>query len=217
VAKNAHFAWQHHAQLISGTGVGTSEKLSVFNDDCTYINRVTCQGPSEGLILNLNTVSGKATRVKGYVHHPPFKAQFLGSMQVLPKGNALVGWGSPYSFFTEFSRSGKTLLDVEWPHKDQTYRALYTQTWVGTPGYPPGGAVKKANGKTNVYASWNGATEVAKWKVFAGASSSHLNLVATHSRSGFETAITLKKSFGAYQVQALDSKGNVLGTSKTFS
>ena len=223
-AKNAAFAWQHDARLISGTGQGTSEKLTVFNDNCTYLTRVTCQGPSEGMIVNLNTVSGKATLVKAYPHHnPSFKAQFLGSMQALPKGNALVGWGSPYSYFTEFSKSGKTLLDVQWPGKDQSYRALFapssgTGAWVGMPTYPPGGAVRKAKGKTTVYASWNGATQVAKWQVLAG-SSGHLTVVATHSRTGFETAITLKKSYPDYEVQALDSSGHILahGTSKSFT
>lgn len=222
VAKNAHFAWQHDAQLISGTGTGSSEKLSLFNDDCTYITRISCQGPSEGMVLNLNTSAGKATLIKAYQHKPPFKAQFLGSMQVLPNGNALVGWGSPYSNFTEFSKSGKTLLDVSWPHKDQSYRAKFVPSsgsgdWVGTPSYPPGGAATKNKGKTTVYASWNGATQVVKWDVLAGSSSSNLKVVASHSRSGFETAIKLSKSYPNYEVQALDSNGHVLGTSKSFS
>jgi Arylsulfotransferase (ASST) len=223
IAKNARFAWQHDARLISGTGTGKSEKLSLFNDNCTYIPpRVTCQGPSEGMVLNLNTPGGKATLVKGYQHQPGFKAQFLGSMQVLPNGNALVGWGSPYSNFTEFSRSGKALLDVSWPHKDQSYRVKFAPAsgsgaWIGTPYYAPSGVAKTTKGKTTVYASWNGATEVAKWQVFAGSSASSLAPVATHSRSGFETKITLSKSYSAYQVQALDSGGHVLATSKTFS
>lgn len=227
IPKSAQFAWQHDAKLIGGTGLGSNEQLTVFNDDCNYVPQFKCQGPSEGMILHLNSVSHKVTLVKAYVHHgavsvegshsASLKAGILGSMQSLPNGNALVGFGDPYSYFTEFSKSGKTLLDVQWPGKDQTYRALYTQTWVGTPSYPPGGAVRKASGKTAVYASWNGATEVAKWQVLAG-SSGHLKVVATQSRTGFETKIALKKSYPAYEVQALDSGGHVLadGTSKTF-
>jgi hypothetical protein len=223
-SKSARFAWQHDAQLVGSTptGVGTGVEMSLFNDDCTYITRVACQGPSEGMLLKLNTVSHKATLIKAYRHKPPFKAQFLGSMQVLPKGNALVGWGSPYSYFTEFSKSGKTILDVQWPNKDQSYRALFAPAsgsgaWVGTPYYPPLGAAKTKGGKTTVYASWNGATEVAKWEVLAG-SGSHLTEVASHSRSGFETKISLKKSYSTYEVEALDSSGHVLphGTSKSF-
>ena len=60
---------------------------------------------------------------------------------------------------------------------------------------------------------------MAKWKVLAGGSSSSLKVVSTKSRTGFETVIKLSKSFHTYELQALDSHGNVLahGTSKTFS
>jgi hypothetical protein len=134
-------------------------------------------------------------------------------MQLLPHGNALVGWGSlPY--FSEYSKSGRQLLDVKWPGKDESYRALFTNTWVGMPNYPP--SVKLKN--NTVYVSWNGATQVARWRVLAGTSSTSLKVVATHARAGFETDVKLSKSYKAYEVEALDSKGHVLphGT-RTFS
>jgi hypothetical protein len=226
IPKNAQFAWQHDARLTSGSGIGSNETMTVFDDACTY-GGTGCHGTSAGMILRLNSVSHKASLVKAYVHKgpvsvetfhaPSMKSGLLGSMQVLPNGNALVDWGDPYPYFTEFSKSGKTLLDAQMPGKDQTYRVLYTQTWVGTPSYPPGGAAKTKSGKTTVYASWNGATEVAKWNVLAGSSSSSLKMVASHSRTGFETAIKLSKSYADYEVQALDSSGHLLGTSKSFS
>ena len=42
---------------------------------------------------------------------------------------------------------------------------MLRQRWVGTPSFPPSGAVRKSKGKTTVYASWNGATLVAVRKV----------------------------------------------------
>jgi hypothetical protein len=69
-----------------------------------------------------------------------------------------------------------------------------------------------------VYASWNGATEVASWQVLAGADAQHLALAGGGSRSGFETAMHLKgPAAGAYEVRALDSNGGVLGTSAPFT
>jgi hypothetical protein len=243
--KGAKFAWQHDARLVnpSSTGAGTNEELTVFNDNCTYSGGYKCLGggPSTGLVLRLNTVAHKADQVARYSHQPPVKSDVLGSMQLLPNGNALVGWGSLLlekgrevaPLFSEYSRSGKQLLDVQWPGKgkDQSYRALYMQApssgscppgdatcWVGTPYYPPKGAARKASGKTIVYASWNGATQVAKWEVLAGSSSSHLKKVASQSRTGFETAIALKKAYAHYQVEALNAQGKVLKPhSKTFS
>jgi hypothetical protein len=215
----AKFHWQHDAQLVdpAAGGIGTNEKLTLFDDNCCLIHPVGGFAPqngwAKGLELSLNTVTKKATLVASYQHKPPLSPAFLGSMQVLKGGNALVSWGS-LPFFSEYSRSGKKLLDVQWPGKDETYRALFTDSWVGMPDYSPGARVK--NGK--VYVSWNGATQVAKWQVLAGNSSKHLKLVATHARSGFETVIKLAKSYRFYEVQALDSDGHPLPHgSKTFS
>ena len=48
-----------------------------------------------------------------------------------------------------------------------------------------------SGGATTVWASWNGATEVAGWRVLAGPSPGALQPVADAPRSGFETTIAL--------------------------
>jgi hypothetical protein len=207
VPHDARFAWQHDAQFVhpGDDGRGRGVELTLFDDN-------TGQGPARGLILRLNTTSHRASLVAAYAHHPSYYADFLGSMQLLPNGNALVDWGSPDSYFTEFSRSSRQLLNVTWPLRQQSYRTLFTNRWVGTPYYPPSGAVR---GST-VYASWNGATEVSRWEVLAGASASTLSVVASHARHGFETAINLSQTHGVYEVRALSADGKVLGTSNAF-
>jgi Arylsulfotransferase (ASST) len=214
----AKFAWQHDAELTNSrsTGIGTNEELTLFDDNCCKVlssgGLGKPNGPSRGLVLRLNTVTGTASLVRSFTHKPPFNVAFLGSAQLVEGGNAVVGWGSlPY--FSEFTRSGKEILFVKWPGKDESYRALFTSSWVGLPNYPPSAKVKKST----VYVSWNGATQVAKWRVLAGNSSNSLKPVKTSARGGFETAIKLSKSYSAYEVQALDSKGAVLPHgSKTF-
>jgi uncharacterized membrane protein YgcG len=129
----------------------------------------------------------------------------------------VVGWGSkPY--FSEFSKTGRLLLDAVFPTPDLTYRVLVSN-WVGKPFFPPSGAARNKGGKSTVYASWDGATQVARWRVLAGTDAKHLVTVATQSKNGFETAIALSKKYSTYKVQALDSRGHVLpnGTSKAFS
>ena len=206
--RGAKFDWQHDAQLIDPGqgGLGSDVELTVFDNNSS-------QGPARGLILRLNTTTDKATLVAAYRHHPPLTASVGGSMQVLSNGNALVGWGSPSAEFTEFSKSGSQLVDVGFPLGETIYRALLTDTWVGTPYYPPSGAVRG----TTAYASWNGATEVANWEVLAGSSAGNLQVVAKHARTGFETAIKLAHTYALYEVRALSTAGRVLGTSKSFS
>jgi hypothetical protein len=210
----ARFAWQHDAKLIQPGqgGQGAHVELTLFNDDCCVMTRRMQpgrpDGPSEGMVLDLNTVTHRAALVAAYRDGPPGHTLFLGSMQLLPGGNALVGWGSnPY--FSEYSRAGTRLLGVRWPGTDQSYRTLFTDTWVGTPYYPPSGAVRGRN----VYASWNGATQVARWEVLGGLRA----VVASRPRTGFQTTIALHRRYRAYRVRALSADGRVLGTSKSFS
>lgn len=207
VPPKAQFAWQHDARLLDPAqdGQGRAVTLTLFDDN-------SGRGPARGMVLSLNTVTRRAKLVAAYPHHPPFTASALGSMQELPNGDALVDWGSPYAYFTEFSRAGKQLLNVAWPLRGQSYRTLFTDTWVGTPSYPPRGAVRDQT----VYASWNGSTLVRRWEVLAGSSAGNLSVVATQPRAGFETAITLSQSYSVYELKALNDEGVVLGTSRTF-
>jgi hypothetical protein len=66
-----------------------------------------------------------------------------------------------------------------------------------------------------VYASWNGATELAYWDVLAGSSSAPLKPVARSARTGFETAIGVTSTGPYYAVVGLDSAGAELGRSLT--
>jgi hypothetical protein len=62
-----------------------------------------------------------------------------------------------------------------------------------------------------VYASWNGATEVATWQVWAGPSPDRLEAAAASPRNGFETAITMSATSGFLSVVALDASADRLG------
>jgi hypothetical protein len=215
-ASNANFAWQHDVQLLP------HNQVSVFNDNCCAITGpgmfAKPDGASGGLVLNLNMASHTASLAASYIHkNRLLQPAFLGSMQVLPNGNALVGWGSsPY--FSEYSKTGQLLLDAIWPGKDLSYRAEFSSDWVGTPYFPPSGAARKSKGgKVTVYASWDGDTQVTAWKILAGSDPNHLPVVATKTRAGFETAVSLAKSAKVYKVQAFDAKGHLLRTSKAFS
>jgi hypothetical protein len=67
-----------------------------------------------------------------------------------------------------------------------------------------------------VYASWNGATSVAAWRVLAGSAANALTPTATKATQGFETAINSRAE--AYvAVQALAASGRVLAQSATVA
>jgi EmrB/QacA subfamily drug resistance transporter len=206
---DASFQWQHNVVAYPGTPL-----LTLFDDHCCQITGggtyVSATGPSRGLVLKLDTKSHTVTVAGQYSHGPGFDAEYMGNIEPLPGGNEFIGWGSA-NYFSEYTASGQMLLDAKLPYPDITYRAQ-VEPWTGMPLYPPQGAARRHGGKTTVYASWNGATEVSSWRVRAGQST-----VATAARSGFETAIPVQSRATGFSVQALDSHGRVLGTSPPFN
>lgn len=216
----ARFHWQHDVELHSGGLV------SVFDDACCAIAGVNAKGqatfgpksgPTRGLVLKLNTKAHTGSLAGQYVRtkNLTFDTAFLGNTDLLPGGNVAVGWGSQ-PFFSEYSKSGRLLLAASWPLPDISYRT-YVQNWVGSPYFPPSGAVRTSRGKDTVYASWDGSTQVVSWRVLGGSDAKHLKAVATKAKTGFETAIAVGSTYKTYEVQALDAKGHVLRTSRSFS
>jgi hypothetical protein len=212
LAPGDQFQWQHDVQLHPGNVV------TMFDDHCCGMTRKggfsSPTGPSRGLVLKLNTTNHTVSRVRQYVRAKKFDAGFLGNTDLLPNGNVAIGWGSkPY--FSEYSKTGKLLLDAVFPGHNLSYRT-YVQSWVGLPTSPPAGAVRVHGGKTTVYASWNGAIQVSSWQVLGGTTASALKPIGKARKSGFETAIPVSGSLKAFKVVALDGKGHTLGTSKAF-
>ncbi len=217
-AKNARFSWQHMLRFRG------ADQISMFDDACCGTDAngkdEKAQGTSRGLLLNVNVAKKTATVAKTMYHDPSLSVSSQGAVQELTNGDWFVGWGiQPY--FSQYSAAGNTastassntVYDAKFSGDMFSYRAFRDQ-WVGTPTTPPKAAAKSVDGKTTVYASWNGSTETAAWQVLAGTSQSDLAVVVpTTPRQGFETAVTVPGSGGFYQVKALDKAGQVIGTS----
>jgi EmrB/QacA subfamily drug resistance transporter len=211
--RGAEFQWQHDVSLANG---GTT--VSMYDDHCCQITsggkHVPASGPSRALVLKLDPQRRVATLAAQYLRSRGFDSDYMGSAELLPNGNVFVGWGSePY--LSEYSRSDKLLFDGEFPWPDLSYRATL-EHWVGEPLTPPAGAARAEGGGTTVYASWNGATRLAGWRVLAGASAESLRAVAGSPTSGFETAIRVPGDYASFEVQALDAAGRVIGASRPF-
>jgi EmrB/QacA subfamily drug resistance transporter len=214
IGSGADFEWQHDVVVYRGSSL-----ITLFDDHCCQISSggtyVSPTAASRGLVLKLDPKAHTATFAGQYSHGPNFDSEYMGSLEPLTNDNEFVGWGSA-PFLTEYNASGEILLDARLPGSDITYRAE-VEPWVGLPLSPPAAAARQNAGKTTVYASWNGATQVASWKVLAGAGSGGQSTVATAWRSGFETAIPVGQAYKRLEVQALDAHGRVIGTSRQFN
>jgi len=196
-------AWQHDSrELPDGS-------ISLFDNGASP--RVHPQ--SRGVVISLDAAGRRASLVRQITRPAALLAESQGNMQALVNGDWLIGWGEVPGF-SEFSADGRLLFDAHLPAGDESYRT-FRFAWAGTPVHPPAFAVQRQRGApATVYASWNGATGVAAWRVLAGPRPGALTPVAQAPRTGFETAITLPASVAApyATVQALDGAGAVLGT-----
>lgn len=196
----ARFYWQHHAQPHG------SSTITLFD------NAVRKERQSRGLVLSLNIAAMHVRLEHAYLHPAGLTSTALGSVELQPDGRVFVGWGDqPY--FSEFAPDGTLLLDGQLPIGVRSYRA-FVRDWVGHPtGQPKILARANPAGGFVVYASWNGATEIDRWTILAGADKTKLAPVGSQEWTGFETAIVVNSGGPSFAAPALDKNGHELGRS----
>ncbi|MFZ0547319.1 MAG: arylsulfotransferase family protein [Candidatus Promineifilaceae bacterium] len=113
----------------------------------------------------------------------------MGNTQRLPSGNTMIGWGTQAKL-TEIQSDGSVALEMLLG--SISYRS-FRFPWTGVPSEAPRATVRYTSNPTavTVYTSWNGATDITSYNVYAGATSSTMTLVGNAPRSGFETEIPL--------------------------
>lgn len=214
IGVGASFSWQHDARFLP------NNIISLFDDNCCESSTIPPgTPPAHGLILKLDMDNMIANFKRSYFHDPNLQIASQGNVQSLENGNKFIGWGQS-QYFSEYKKAGNTesdpalntLYDAQMPGDNFTYRA-YRHDWVGSPDYPPKIAVESINGKSVVYASWNGSTKTEAWQVFAGDCPEHLSKIKTADKSGFETAIKVNNHGPFFKVKALNAKGRVIGVS----
>lgn len=203
LGRGARFWFQHDAQVLPGG------EVSLFDDEAGPPMKAPS---SRALFLRLDRRRRLATVARQYRRPENTSAQSEGSVQTLANGNVFAGFGAQ-PFFSEFSRSGRLVFDASLPQDDGSYRA-YRFRWNARPSNRPDVAARRTGASSvSVYASWNGATAVARWQLLAGRGAGALAPVRTVAKSGFETRIDLAGSATTFAVRALGKGGSVLATS----
>ena len=202
------FAYQHDARRQPD---GT---ITIFDNGPTIFDNRHAKAVEEsrGIVLELDEEGMTAALVREYTHSHKLFADMGGSMQVLPNGNVFVGWGSEPAF-SEFTKHGGLLFSASLPPKDASYRA-FRFPWSGHPSDQPVAVAERVSEEeVRVFASWNGATQVATWEVLAGPSPNQLKSSRSVPRNGFETAMLVRTAEQHIVVRAKHRSGRVLGTS----
>src|SRR5829696_8677904 len=234
MGEGVSFLWQHDAEWLGGS------RISLFDNHASLMGG----DASRALILDVDTQAMTAELVAEVRHPDGVSAGTQGNTQVLGDGGLFVGWGSE-GRVTEFSAAGDVVFDASFAPADsyRAYRFEWTglpeehPDVVVTPASDPrddrgaddgggddggdeGGGDDASpadeEGGLDVAVSWNGATEVASWRVLAGDDTDDLEPVATVRREGFETAIRIPIA-EVVEVEALDASGAVLDRSDTIA
>lgn len=203
LGEGVRFFWQHDAEWEPG-GL-----ISVFDNGASP----AMERESSGMLLRPEAGKRRVSLVKRFANPSrTLLAASQGNVLRLKDGDWLLGYGE-LPDFTEYSSAGEVLFEATLGKNTQDFRT-YFGSWAGHPKQRPAIALEAGGGGTIVYASWNGATEVASWRVLSGSSASSLKPIASAPRSGFETAIPAGGASGYVEVQALSSSGKVLGASR---
>jgi Arylsulfotransferase (ASST) len=197
-------AWQHDGRVLP------DGEVTLFDDG----SNPPIHRQSRGLRIALDFATHHASLQIAYTHaNPPLLAASQGNMQTLASGNALVGFGGVPAI-SEYSPDGTPLFDAHMPYAMIFYRA-YRYPWSGRPSSPPAvlANLNNTGEETIVHMSWNGATDVASWRVMAGRHPDSLAPQATIAASGFESSAILPRKYAYAAAQPLDSTGHALASS----
>lgn len=185
---------------------------------------------TRGLRVKLDQVAMTAELVTEYVNPNHIFGMSQGSLQVLPTGNVLLGYGNTPAM-TEYAFNGTVLCDVHFGPQSwfgssdvMSYRT-FKFDWVGRPDTKPDVLIERSgdaegesgNGNLmSVFVSWNGDTEVRRW-VLEGTDDVERGRwkdVADEARDGFETQLLIQSDDPRYvRVRGFDRNGNILGES----
>ncbi|KAI1321566.1 Arylsulfotransferase-domain-containing protein [Xylariaceae sp. FL0255] len=214
---NTSFCYQHDIRPVYSSldsyAVPRNATLHLHdNANCPIDNGTV---PSSGLVLNIDVDNMKVSLVNRY-RNPldPLYSTAQGSHQPLPaaggKGNVFVGHGIiPY--IEEFSHDGSIVQTIQFGvgYFDLSYRA-FKYSWHGCPTTKPAVAVEAVSydkSKLDLFVSWNGATDVTAWRVYAVADDGSSHLIAEAQKSGFETRVRVPNA-AKMKVEAVLRKGS---------
>lgn len=181
------FSFQHDIRRLPNGNITIFDNANQFIDEGLRGSR--------GVEYELDESAKTATLIREFRTDPETYSGFMGSLQRLPNGNTVVGWGGGYNpsnqpiAMTEFNPDGEVILELAFLNDALlSYRARKFP-WQGFPTSAPVLVVTGEPGA--LHYSWNGATEVVSYAVMGGYSPQALSLIAEQPKTDFEEVTPL--------------------------
>jgi hypothetical protein len=197
------FRWQHDIRRLS------NGHLMLF-DNASNSPNVTAY--SRAIEYEIDEASKVVTQVREIPASPNIFSFAMGNAQRLANGNTLIGWGAvPTTSVaaTEVRSDNSVAFEMQLQRPHWSYRVLRSM-WRATPAYPPTLMLSDVGGSPALYFSWNGATDVTSYTVYAGYGASTPIMLGTVAKTGFETSYDVSATLSQYcfyRVQPIDKSG----------
>jgi hypothetical protein len=194
---------QHDARRIP------NGNLTIFDNRSQYSNY------ARAVEYELDEENFTAHRVWEFRQEYPGGSAAMGNAQRLPNGNTFIGWGGMYPTLTEAKPDGSVAFELEFggyitPTLSRVSYRAFRYPWVGDPQWPPRLVVSQvASDSLQLNYSWNGATDVASYNVYAGETATSMNFVENVPKVSFET-VTVIETPGTdcvYQIEPVNMSG----------
>lgn len=217
--KDFYFSSQHDARWQHSNTTHTTISLfdNAYDEFKPHDNQT--HPYSRGLIFVIDNEAKTATFSHEYKHHapngPPILSGSQGNFQLLPNGNAFLGWGAQ-PFFSEHLASGAPVLHASFidPTRSTTNYKARKYNWTAVPAHDPALWSYSYDGSTatSFYVSWNGATTVRTWRVCVSDSGvgGPWRRVGEAQKGGFETVLRWDGFARWAFAEAVDGEGRVL-------
>lgn len=135
----------------------------------------------------------------------------VGNARRQTNGDTLISWGTT-GYISQVTPSGRVRFAMR--VEPWTYRVIRAH-WLGYPGGRPRILARRARGRSvDVWASWNGATQIHTWQVLAGSGPATLRPVGQPFRfRDLETRMRVQTAEPYVAVQAVSASHRKLGSS----
>ncbi len=191
-----YFSYQHDIRRLP------NGNITIFDNANQFID-AGIRG-SRGVEYEINEADLTATLVKEFRTSPDTYSTFMGSMQRLPNGNTVIGWGGgavlpnlgqPVAI-TEFTPQGDVALQFSFSDPNNLSYRGFKFPWQGFPTSAPSLVAVTDSVPLTLYYSWNGATEVASYDVRGGATPNELTLIEQQTKTDFEDSTPITDTTG---------------------
>lgn len=208
------FHKQHDVKFIESHG--TRHVISLMNNgaDEGYADEFV----SAALYIDVDATAMTARVIQRIERPDGGLTRLRGNVQQLPNQNTFIGW-SQWGYHSEHAPNGDLLMWAKFSSERFSSYRSYKFDWVGRPNTTPD-VVSSVYGTNNedvltiIHVSWNGATDIARWNFYARAYDKGENVFIGHTeKSDFETMYLAEGFMDWVSAEAVDSEGNVLGTS----